>query len=216
MFFSSSKIHSCFDRALNPVIYGSSSLASLGLRLYLAPVFWMAGMSKLSSFEDTATWFGNSDWGLGLPFPWLMAALATAAELAGAVLLTLGLFTRLISIPLIVTMLVAIFAVHWGNGWQAIADAQAPFANEQVVAATEKLERARQILQTHGNYEWLTASGKFVILNNGIEFATTYLLMLLALVALGGGKYHSMDYWLHCLFLKRDFLKKTTTNTAPG
>lgn len=145
-----------------------------------------------------------------------MAALATAAELAGAVLLTLGLFTRLISIPLIVTMLVAIFAVHWGNGWQAIADAQAPFANEQVVAATEKLERARQILQTHGNYEWLTASGKFVILNNGIEFVTTYLLMLLALVALGGGKYHSMDYWLHCLFLKRDFLKKTATNTAPG
>ncbi len=209
MFLSLSKIHSCFDYALPPVIQGSSSLASLGLRLYLAPVFWMAGMNKLSAFEDTVTWFGNGDWGLGLPLPWLMAALATATELAGAALLTLGLFTRLISIPLIATMLVAIFAVHWGNGWQAIADAQAPFANEQVVAATEKLERAQQILQTHGNYEWLTASGKFVILNNGIEFATTYLLMLLALVAMGGGKYHSLDYWLYHWSLKKGyFLKK--------
>lgn len=215
MFLSLSKIHSCFDYALPPVIQGSSSLASLGLRLYLAPVFWMAGMNKLSAFEDTVTWFGNSDWGLGLPLPWLMAALATATELAGAALLTLGLFTRLISIPLIATMLVAIFAVHWGNGWQAIADAQAPFANEQVVAATEKLERAQQILQTHGNYEWLTASGKFVILNNGIEFATTYLLMLLALVAMGGGKYHSLDYWLYNWSLKRLFFKKMATNTAP-
>ncbi len=215
MFLSLSKIHSCFDYALPPVIQGSSSLASLGLRLYLAPVFWMAGMNKLSAFEDTVTWFGNSDWGLGLPLPWLMAALATATELAGAALLTLGLFTRLISIPLIAIMLVAIFAVHWGNGWQAIADAQAPFANEQVVAATEKLERAQQILQTHGNYEWLTASGKFVILNNGIEFATTYLLMLLALVAMGGGKYHSLDYWLYNWSLKRLFFKKMATNTAP-
>lgn len=209
MFLSLSKIHSCFDYALPLVIQGSSSLASLGLRLYLAPVFWMAGMNKLNAFEDTVTWFGNSDWGLGLPLPWLMAALATATELAGAALLTLGLFTRLISIPLIATMLVAIFSVHWGNGWQAIADAQAPFANEQVIAATEKLERAQQILQTHGNYEWLTASGKFVILNNGIEFATTYLLMLLALVAMGGGKYHSLDYWLYHWSLKKGyFLKK--------
>ena len=182
----------------NSLINSSSNLASLALRFYLAPIFWMAGMSKLNSFESTVAWFGNSDWGLGLPFPFLMASLATAAELIGAVLLTLGLLTRLISIPLIITMLVAILSVHWDNGWQAIADANAnaPFANAQVLAAPEKLERARDILQAHGNYEWLTASGKFVILNNGIEFAATYLIMLLALVGLGGGKYHSLDYWL--------------------
>ncbi|WP_238582325.1 HvfX family Cu-binding RiPP maturation protein [Cellvibrio sp. OA-2007] len=153
-------------------------------------------MNKLNAFDSTVAWFGNTEWGLGLPLPWLMAFLATATELVGAVLLVLGLFTRLISIPLIITMLVAIFAVHWSNGWQAIADASAPFANEQVLAATDKLARARDILQTHGNYEWLTGSGKFVILNNGIEFAATYLIMLLALIGLGGGKYHSLDYWL--------------------
>jgi uncharacterized membrane protein YphA (DoxX/SURF4 family) len=125
-----------------------------------------------------------------------MAFLATSTELLGALLLTLGLFTRAITLPLIITMLVAIFSVHWDNGWQAIADPQAPFASEAVVASAEKLERARTILRTHGNYEWLTSSGKFVILNNGIEFATSYLTMLLALLFLGGGRYVSMDYWL--------------------
>lgn len=93
-------------------------------------------------------------------------------------------------------MLVAIFAVHLENGWQAIADPSAPFANAQVMMAGEKLERIRELLQAHGNYDWLTASGPVVILNNGIEFAVTYAVMLLALMAQGGGRYVSLDYWL--------------------
>lgn len=185
-----------FSPAYTLLVGSSSNFGSLLLRLYLAPIFWMAGTSKFTAFEDTVTWFGNPDWGLGLPFPWLMAFLATTTELAGAVLLALGLMTRLISLPLIATMLVAIMAVHWENGWQAIADVNAPFANENVMAAPEKLARVHDILQEHGNYEWLTASGKLVILNNGIEFAATYLIMLLALIGLGAGKYHSLDYWI--------------------
>jgi uncharacterized membrane protein YphA (DoxX/SURF4 family) len=197
-------------RLHNSVTNSSSNIASIALRLYLAPIFWMAGISKLNAFNSTVDWFGNADWGLGLPFPLLMAVLATAAELIGAVLLALGLFTRLISIPLMITMLIAILCVHWDNGWQAIADANAPFANAQVLAAPEKLERVRDILQTHSNYEWLTASGKLVILNNGIEFATTYLIMLLALAGLGGGKYHSLDYWL-----RREFERSISTIEIP-
>lgn len=185
-----------FFRVYDALPNAGANIATLALRLYLAPVFWMAGMNKLNAFDNTVAWFGNAEWGLGLPFPFVLAAMATAAELIGAVCLALGVFTRLISLPLIITMIVAIFCVHWENGWQAIADASAPFANAHVLAAPEKLERARAILETHGNYEWLTASGKFVILNNGIEFAATYLIMLLALVGLGGGKYHSIDYWL--------------------
>jgi len=34
------------------------------------------------------------------------------------------------------------------------------------------------------------------VLNNGIEFAATYLVMLAALFFLGGGRYVSVDYWL--------------------
>jgi len=171
-------------------------IPALALRLYLVPIFWMAGSQKMAHFEDTVDWFGNPDWGLGLPLPWLMAFLATATELAGAALLALGLATRLISIPLIFTMLVAIGSVHWENGWQAIADPSAPFANEQVMESADKREAARNLLREHGNYSWLTSSGNFVILNNGIEFAATYLIMLMALMVLGGGRYVSVDAYI--------------------
>jgi uncharacterized membrane protein YphA (DoxX/SURF4 family) len=178
-------------------------LAPLALRLYLVPVFWMAGMHKWADFEGTVAWFGNAEWGLGLPFPLLMALLATGVEVAGAVMLLLGVATRWISVPLMVTMLVAAFTVHWPNGWQAIADPGAPFASERVLEAPAKLERARSLLQEHGNYDWLTASGEFVVLNNGIEFAVTYFVMLLALFFLGGGRYVSLDYWLDNHFRQR-------------
>ncbi len=85
----------------------------LALRLYLAPVFWMAGCQKLADMPATIEWFGNPDWGLGLLFPELLAWLAALSEAGGAVLLLCGLAVRWISLPLMVTMLVAIFAVHW-------------------------------------------------------------------------------------------------------
>jgi uncharacterized membrane protein YphA (DoxX/SURF4 family) len=175
-------------------------LAPLLLRLYLAPVFYMAGMNKYNSFDSTVDWFGNPDWGLGLPIPWLMAFLATATELGGSILLLFGFATRWISIPLMFTMLIAIFSVHIGNGWLAIASGGGIFATERTVDAVDKLDRAKSILQEHGNYSWLTESGNFVVLNNGIEFAATYLVMLLALLVLGGGRYFSVDYWIHRQF----------------
>lgn len=80
-------------------------LAPLALRLYLAPVFWMAGSQKLADMPATIEWFGNPDWGLGLPFPELLAWLAALSEAGGAVLLLCGLAVRWISLPLMVTML---------------------------------------------------------------------------------------------------------------
>ena len=171
-------------------------LAPLALRLYLVPVFWMAGSNKLQSMESTIAWFGNPDWGLGLPLPALLAWLATLTEAIGAVLLLIGLGVRWISLPLMFTMLVAAFAVHWQNGWLAIAEKTGVFATERTVEATERLDRAKDILQEHGNYGWLTEHGNFVVLNNGIEFAATYFVMLLALLYLGSGK-AGVDYWLN-------------------
>ncbi|ASF14084.1 DoxX family protein [Shewanella sp. DNRA4] len=169
-------------------------LAPLALRLYLAPVLMQAGYNKLAHFEDTVAWFANPDWGLGLPMPTLMAALAAGTEFFGAILLLLGLATRLISIPLMITMLVAAFTVHWPNGWLAIADGSSWLANERVLEAGDKLDKAKSLLQQYGNYDWLTSSGNLVVLNNGIEFAVTYFIMLLALLSLGGGRYTSLDY----------------------
>lgn len=194
---------------MNPVVFatrfthqalqrsrGLDFLAPLLIRLYLAPVFWMAGMNKFNSFDSTVEWFGNPDWGLGLPFPLLMATLATAAELGGAVLLLLGLGVRLIAVPLMVTMLVAAFAVHWSNGWLAIAEGQGLFATERTMAAAERLTVAKEILREHGNYGWLTEHGSLVMLNNGIEFAATYFILLLSLFFTGGGRWLSLDHWI--------------------
>ena len=36
---------------------------------------------------------------------------------------------------------------------------------------------------------------------NGVEFAVTYLIMLLALAFLGAGRYVSLDYWIRKRFM---------------
>ncbi|MBA6413016.1 DoxX family protein [Parahaliea sp. F7430] len=168
-------------------------LAPLAIRLYLAPVFLLAGSGKIANMDNTIEWFGNSEWGLALPFPELLAPLAAYTEFIGALFLLAGLAVRWVSIPLMVTMLVAAITVHWGNGWAAIADSSA-----QDVAL--RLGEAKEILREHGNYHWLTEKGNFVILNNGIEFAATYFIMLLALLCMGGGRYLSADYFISRLY----------------
>jgi len=172
-------------------------LGPLALRLYLVPIFWMAGSKKLSDMDSTIAWFGNSEWGLGMPFPELLAWSAVLTETTGAILLLVGLAVRWISIPLMVTMLVAMFSVHWQNGWLAIAEGTGSiFASDRTMAAVDRLDTAKDILKEHGNYSWLTEHGSVVILNNGIEFAATYFIMLLALFFVGAGRYVSADYWI--------------------
>ena len=170
-------------------------LGPLALRLYLVPIFWMAGTKKLSDIEGTAAWFGNPDWGLGLPFPELMAWMASLTEAGGAILLFFGIAVRWISIPLMITMIVAAVTVHFQNGWLAIAEGSGFFASERTAGAIDRLDRAKEILQTNANYEWLTENGNIVILNNGIEFAATYTIMLLVLFFIGPGK-ASIDYFI--------------------
>ena len=89
--------------------------ALLLARLTIAYGFYNPAMQKWSDMSSVASWFGT----LGIPFPVLNAYLAASTELLGVVLLTLGLFTRLISLPLIVVMVVAILTVHLGHGFSA-------------------------------------------------------------------------------------------------
>lgn len=178
------------------------------LRLYLTPVMMQAGWTKLQNFDSTLSWFANPDWGLGLPAPALLLSLVILLELGGGLALLLGLFTRLTALGLSVTMVVAMLTVHAKNGWLAIADASSwladgtIFSNEAVMAAPEKLAKANEILQQHPDYEWLVSSGKLVVLNNGIEFAATYFVMLLLLVVYGAGRWCSLDYWLNARAVK--------------
>ncbi len=186
-------------------------VAPLLLRLYLAPVFWVAANNKWNPFDSSSSldgtigWFANS---LELPLPTLMAYMAWATEYFGAILLLIGFGTRWISIPLMFTMIVAATTVHWQNGWQAVASSSSAFASDKLGpfqfedggAAGEKLRAARSLLEEHGNYDWLTEAGNFVISNNGIEWAATYFIMLLGLFALGGGKFVSVDYFVNKRF----------------
>jgi uncharacterized membrane protein YphA (DoxX/SURF4 family) len=106
---------------------------------------------------------------------------------------------RWFCIPLMVTMLVAAFTVHFRNGWQAIADPQSAFPPADVEGAMQRLARAKDLLREHGQYDWLTESGSFVISNNGMEWAITYFVMLLALFFTGAGKL-SLDHVFRGIF----------------
>ncbi len=163
-------------------------IGPLALRLYLVPIFWMAGSKKLADIESTAAWFGNPDWGLGLPFPELMAWMASLTEAGGAIMLFFGIGVRWISIPLLVTMVVAAVTVHLQNGWLAIAEGSGFFSSERTAGAVERLNVAKDVLRENANYDWLTENGSLVILNNGIEFAATYSIMLIVLFFVGPGK----------------------------
>lgn len=90
-------------------------LPLLFIRLVLAYGFFTPAKMKWGDIQSIADWFESMNY----PLPTLNAYLAASAEAAGVVLLTLGLFSRLISIPLIITMLVAIFTVHISNGFNA-------------------------------------------------------------------------------------------------
>ncbi len=193
---------------LDRIRHSIDFIGPLLLRIYLVPVFWFAGSNKwdpfaegstLNPFEglkDIANWFGNEDWGLGLPFPMLSAILAWAAEYIGAIMLALGLAVRWVTIPLLFTMVVAATTVHWDNGWQAVHDPMSPYAAADIDEVMERRDAARSLLREHGNYGWLTERGGIVISNNGIEWEATYFVMLLALFFLGGGRFVSLDYWI--------------------
>ncbi|MCB1134945.1 MAG: DoxX family protein [Chlamydiia bacterium] len=93
-------------------------LPPLFFRLMLAYGFFTPALNKVTHFSNVVTWFE----GMNFILPTLSAGLAATAEALGVVLLFLGLGTRLIALPLMFVMLVAIFAVHWPNGFSAVAN----------------------------------------------------------------------------------------------
>lgn len=91
------------------------SLFLLIARLTLAYGFYEPALMKWNDIKSVATWFET----LGIPFPTLSAYLASTTELLGVVLIAIGFLTRIMSIPLMIVMTVAIFTVHIGNGFSA-------------------------------------------------------------------------------------------------
>ena len=90
-------------------------LPPLLFRIVLAYGYYGPATMKLKNFGGIVEWFSS----MGMPMPKLNALLATGTETAGFILIFLGLATRIISIPLMVVMVVAITTVHLGNGFEA-------------------------------------------------------------------------------------------------
>jgi len=84
-------------------------------RLILAVGFFGPAMMKIKNLESVAEWFASMNY----PLPMVSASLAMLTEVAGVILLVLGLRTRIIALPLIFVMMVAIFTVHISNGFAA-------------------------------------------------------------------------------------------------
>lgn len=82
--------------------------ASLILRLTFGLLMLSHGIPKLMKFMDGTMEFGDPI-GIGVP---ASLALTVFAEVFCAVLIIIGLWTRLALIPLIITMAVAVFVVH--------------------------------------------------------------------------------------------------------
>lgn len=178
-------------------VHAVDFIGPLALRIYLAPIFIIAGYNKLTALDSTAYFFGEY---LGMPAPMLMAILAGGAEFIGGFALLLGFGMRLMTLPLMVTMVVAAVTAHWSNGWHALPETTLvmpwEWRTDLIAEAVERKDMARAILKEYGNYDWLTEAGPITILKNGIEFAATYFIMLLMLLCSGPGRYLSVDYWI--------------------
>jgi putative oxidoreductase len=93
------------------------SLVQLAGRAAVAAVFWKSAQTKLASWPVTQQLFAL-EYDLPVLDPNLAAALATAAEISGALMLVLGLLARLGALVLLgVTAIIQIFVFpgHWGE-----------------------------------------------------------------------------------------------------
>lgn len=142
-------------------------LSLLLVRLMLAYTFFEPAKMKWNDIGAVAQWFDY----MGIPLPTLNAYMAAGTEAVGVILLTLGLLTRAISVPLIVVLIVAIVTVHGVNGFALIQ------------AGSELVD------------PWINGvqvMGTVVILQNGYEMVLYYILFLLVLLTQGAGNF-SLD-----------------------
>lgn len=98
------------------------SLPPLVLRVVMGWEFWESGVEKLRG----ENWFGDIQQRFPFPFDLLPAGfswtLSTWTELVGAVLLWIGLGTRVAAFALLFVTFVATAAVHWPDIWTMWSD----------------------------------------------------------------------------------------------
>ncbi|KXI27122.1 DoxX family protein [Paraglaciecola hydrolytica] len=105
-------------QTLATLFSSNAGFAPLALRIPIGITFIAHGAQKLFGafggygLEGTGQWMAS----IGLEPGYLMALLAGSGEFFGGLLILLGLVTRPAALVLAVTMVVAIFSVHFQNG----------------------------------------------------------------------------------------------------
>jgi putative oxidoreductase len=100
-----------FDRIFAP----GARFAPVLLRIIVGIVAVMHGWPKIKSLSPFIERVAK----LGLPVPAVFATAAALSEFLGGILLIAGLFTRYAAFCFGCTMAVAVFKVHWANGFLA-------------------------------------------------------------------------------------------------
>ena len=86
-------------------------LPPLAIRIVVGWVFLWTGWQKLHFLPRMIENF--REW--GIPAPEILTPFASGLEFVGGVLLLVGLLTRVVSIPMMIIMLVAIASAKWGD-----------------------------------------------------------------------------------------------------
>lgn len=91
-----------YSRLVHLLNFGQDFLL-LAMRLYWGWQFFQTGKGKLMNFDRTVDFFTS----LNIPFPAFNVAMAGTTECLGGLLLLVGLFSRVVSLQLIVVLMVA-------------------------------------------------------------------------------------------------------------
>lgn len=114
-----------FRRLVSRTILSSSSAAAgwapLPIRLIVGFGFLAHGYAKLSRGPES---FGVVLQTLGVPEPQLLAWLTTLVELVGGGAVLAGVFIPLVSVPMAIVLLTALFTVHSQYGFFSVKFAE--------------------------------------------------------------------------------------------
>ncbi|MFM2083114.1 MAG: inner membrane protein YphA [Verrucomicrobiota bacterium] len=101
---------------LRPVQVVGQSLLLLAVRLIYGSQFAQTGYGKLTHLEGTTEFFAS----LHIPAPHFHAVLVGGVEMIGGSLLMLGLGTRLASVPLAISMVVAYLTAERAEAFKSL------------------------------------------------------------------------------------------------
>jgi putative oxidoreductase len=108
-----------FAQSLTEKVYRPTvnQWAAIPLRLIVGYGFIAHGYAKLSRGPETFAVILHT---IGVPFPYLMAWLTSLIELIGGFAVLIGAFVPIVSLPMMVVLLTAMFTIHLPYGFFSV------------------------------------------------------------------------------------------------